>query len=34
MAVMEVMEMDKDLEAVILKNPTELEIHKIARAKP
>lgn len=33
MAVMEVMEMDKDLEAVILKNPTELEIHKIARAK-
>lgn len=32
-AVMEVLEMDKDMEAVILKNPTELEIQKIARAK-
>ncbi len=32
-AVMEVMEMDKDLEAVILKNPTDLEIGKVARAK-
>lgn len=32
-AVMEVMEMDKDLEAIILKNPTDLEIGKIARAK-
>jgi type IV pilus assembly protein PilB len=33
LAVMEVFEMDKDLEAVILKNPTELEITKITRAK-
>ena len=33
MAVMEVLEMDKDIEAVILKNPTELEITKIARQK-
>ncbi|OHA99347.1 MAG: hypothetical protein A3H52_01060 [Candidatus Zambryskibacteria bacterium RIFCSPLOWO2_02_FULL_39_26] len=32
-AVMEVMEMDKDLETVILKNPSELEITKMARAK-
>ncbi len=32
-AVMEVMEMDKDLESVILKNPVELEITKIARSK-
>lgn len=32
-AVMEVMEMDKDIEAVILKNGTELEIAKIARSK-
>ncbi len=32
-AVMEVMEMDRDIEAVILKNPTELEIQKIARSK-
>lgn len=32
-AVMEVLEMDKDIESVILKNPTELEIQKIARSK-
>ena len=32
-AVMEVMEMDKDIEAIILKNPTDLEIQKIARSK-
>ncbi len=32
-AVMEMVEMDKDLEAVILKNPTDAEIRKIARAK-
>lgn len=32
-AVMEVMEMDKDLEAVILKDPTDLAIGKVARAK-
>lgn len=32
-AVLEVMEMDKDIEAVLLKNPTELEIAKIARSK-
>ncbi|MFH1473075.1 MAG: GspE/PulE family protein [bacterium] len=32
-AVMEVLEMDKALEAVILKNPTEVEILKVARAK-
>ncbi len=32
-AVMEVLEMDKDIEAVILKNPTELEITRIARSK-
>ncbi|HEY0220991.1 MAG TPA: GspE/PulE family protein, partial [Candidatus Paceibacterota bacterium] len=32
-AVMEVMEMDKDIESVILKNPTDLEIEKIARSK-
>jgi type IV pilus assembly protein PilB len=32
-AVMEVLEMDKDIEDVILKNPTEPEIWKIARAK-
>ncbi len=32
-AVMEVMEMDNEMEAVILKNPTELEITKVARAK-
>ncbi|MES3005224.1 MAG: GspE/PulE family protein [Patescibacteria group bacterium] len=33
MAVIEVLEMDKDLEEVILKSPTEIEIVKIARAK-
>lgn len=32
-AVMEVLEMDKSLESVILKNPTEGEIYKVARAK-
>ncbi len=32
-AVMEVMEMDKELEGVILKNANELEITKVARAK-
>jgi type II secretory ATPase GspE/PulE/Tfp pilus assembly ATPase PilB-like protein len=32
-AVMEVLEMDKEIEAIILKNPTELELGKIARAK-
>jgi len=32
-AVMEVLSMDKDLEAVILKNPTEPELQKVARAK-
>ena len=32
-AVMEVLPMDKDIEAVILKNPTELEITKVARSK-
>lgn len=32
-AVMEVLEMDKEIEATILKNPTELEITKIARRK-
>ena len=32
-AVMEVMEMDKDIEAGILKSATELEISKIARSK-
>lgn len=32
-AVMEVLEMDKELEALILKNPTEIEITKMARAK-
>lgn len=33
MAVMEVLEMDKDLEDVILKNPVESEIVKVARNK-
>ena len=33
MAVMEVFEMDKDVEAVILKDPTEPELYKVARAK-
>jgi type IV pilus assembly protein PilB len=32
-AVMEVMEMDKDIESAILKNPTDLEIQRIARSK-
>lgn len=32
-AVMEVLAMDKDLEQVILTNPTETEIQKVARAK-
>jgi len=32
-AVMEVLSMDKDVEAVILKNPTESELLKVARAK-
>ncbi len=31
--VMEVMRMDKDIEAIILKNPNELEIAKMARSK-
>ena len=33
LAVLEVMEMDKDIEEVILKNPTELEISKVVRGK-
>ncbi|HVS79855.1 MAG TPA: GspE/PulE family protein [Candidatus Paceibacterota bacterium] len=33
MAVMEVLEMDRELEAVILKDPTELAIGKLARSK-
>jgi type IV pilus assembly protein PilB len=33
LAVMEVLPMDKDLEAVILKNPTEIELTKLARRK-
>jgi type II secretory ATPase GspE/PulE/Tfp pilus assembly ATPase PilB-like protein len=32
-AVMEVIEMDKDLESVILHNPVEEELYKVARAK-
>ena len=32
-AVVEVIEMDKDIETVILQNPTETELHKVARAK-
>ncbi|MHB1316855.1 MAG: GspE/PulE family protein [Minisyncoccota bacterium] len=32
-AVMEVLEMDKDIESIILKNPTELAITEIARKK-
>jgi type IV pilus assembly protein PilB len=32
-AVMEVLPMDKELEAVILKNPTEIELSKVARRK-
>lgn len=31
--VLEVLEMDKELESVILKNPTDIEIGKIARSK-
>ncbi len=33
MAVVEVLEMDKNIESVILKNPTESEFYKVARAK-
>lgn len=33
MAVMEAFEMDKDLESVILKDPTEPEIYKLVRSK-
>ena len=32
-AVMEVLEVDKEMEAFILKNPTEIEIAKLARSK-
>jgi len=32
-AVMEVLEMDKDIETILLKNATEVEISKIARSK-
>ncbi|KKT96822.1 MAG: type II secretion system protein E [Parcubacteria group bacterium GW2011_GWA2_45_15] len=32
-SVIEVLEMDKDIEAVILTNPIEAELHKVARAK-
>ncbi len=32
-AVMEVLEMDKEIEGIILKNPTEIEITRVARAK-
>jgi len=32
-AVLEVLEMDKNIESVILKNPTDIELYKIARAK-
>ena len=32
-AIVEVMEMDKDIEEAILKSPTELEISKVARSK-
>lgn len=32
-AVVEVLEMDKDIEAVILENPTETELYKVARRK-
>ena len=32
-AVIEVLEMDKNIESVILKNPTETELYKVARAK-
>jgi type IV pilus assembly protein PilB len=33
MAVMEVLQMDHDIERVILENPTDIEIYKVARAK-
>jgi type IV pilus assembly protein PilB len=33
MAVLEVLEMDKSMEEIILKNPTEIEIMKVAREK-
>jgi type II secretory ATPase GspE/PulE/Tfp pilus assembly ATPase PilB-like protein len=33
MAVFEVMRMDKEIEAAILKNPNELEISRILRQK-
>jgi type IV pilus assembly protein PilB len=33
MAVMEVFEMDKEVETVVLKNPTEPELYKVARSK-
>ncbi len=32
-AVMEVLSMDKDIEQVLLKNPTEIELFKVARSK-
>ncbi|MEQ1733925.1 MAG: hypothetical protein ABL940_09635, partial [Bacteroidia bacterium] len=32
-AVMEVMEMDRDIETLILKNPNEVEIAKLVRSK-
>ena len=32
-AVMEVFEMDKDIESVILKDPSEIELYKVIRAK-
>ena len=32
-AVIEVLEMDKDIEQVILKSPTEPELYRVARAK-
>jgi type II secretory ATPase GspE/PulE/Tfp pilus assembly ATPase PilB-like protein len=32
-AVMEMFEMDKDIEQIILKNPTEFEISKVVRKK-
>ncbi|MFM2357898.1 MAG: hypothetical protein RJA61_635 [Candidatus Parcubacteria bacterium] len=31
--VMEILEMDKDIEAIVLKSPTELDVYKVARAK-
>jgi type IV pilus assembly protein PilB len=33
MAVMEVLEMDKEFEELILKDPTEISISKLARSK-